>query len=197
MRLAARLSLVFLVLVAAYTVWPFVDLFRIARAIERRDIVALSERVDLRSLHASINRQVAAAYLRLSGKEANLGRFGTDVTVGMAGTLAAPAVPDHASTERLLDLLADGWPREALTGSSGKRIALMPRTLGTVWRLYANSEYSFQNFYVSVPVAVPPLQRFRLRLRLIQWTWKLVEVQMPQEFRLRLANELIKGAEKK
>jgi DUF2939 family protein len=197
MRLAARLSLVFLVLVAAYTVWPFIDLYRIAKAIERRDVAALSERIELRSLHASINRQVAAGYLRLTGKEASLGRFGTDVAVGMAASLAPPAVADHASTERLLDLLADGWPREAFTGSAGKRIALMPRTLGTVWRLYANSEYSLQNFYVSVPVAVPPLQRFRLRLRLIQWTWKLAEVQMPEEFRLRLANELIKGAEKK
>ena len=197
MRWAARVSLVFLLLVAAYTVWPFLDLYRIAKAIERRDVVGLSEQIDLRSLHASINRQVAAAYLRLSGKEASLGRLGSHVAVGVAASLAQPAMADHASTERLLDLLADGWPREALTGSSGKRIALMPRTLGTVWRLYANSEYSLQNFYVSVPVAVPPLQRFRLRLRLIQWTWKLVEVQMPEEFRLRLANELIKGTEKK
>ena len=196
MRWAARISLVFLLLVAAYTVWPFIDLYRIARAIERRDVVALSERIELRSLHASINRQVAAAYLRLTGKEASLGRFASDVAAG-AAVLAQPAIADHGSTEKLLDLLADGWPREAFTGSSGKRIALMPRTLGTVWRLYANSEYSFQDFYVSVPVAVPPLQRFRLRLRLIQWTWKLVEVGMPEEFRLRLANELIKGIEKK
>jgi hypothetical protein len=196
MRWVARISLVFLVLVAVYTIWPFIDLYRLAAAIERRDLAGLTQRVELRALHASINRQVAAAYLRLTGKEAGLGRLGSDVAVGLAASIVPPTVDDHASTARFLELLADGWPRDAFAGSS-KRIALMPRTLGTVWRLYANSEYSLDNFYVSVPVAVPPPQRFRLRLRLTQWTWKLFEVQLPDELRLRLANELIKGAEKK
>ena len=195
MRWAARISLVFLILVAAYTVWPFIDLYRLATAIERRDVAGLSQRVELRALHASINRQVVAAYLRLTGKEASLGRLGSDVAVGLAASIAPPTVDEHASTARFLELLADGWPRDAFAGSS-KRITLMPRTFGTVWRLYANSEYSLDNFYVSVPVAVPPPQRFRLRLRLTQWTWKLFEVQLPDELRLRLANELIKGAGK-
>jgi Protein of unknown function (DUF2939) len=195
MRWAARISLVFLILIAVYTVWPFIDLYRLAGAIERRDVVGVSQRVEMRALHASINRQVVAAYLRLTGKEASLGRLGSDMAAGLAGALVPPAVDDHASTARFLELLADGWPRDAFTGSS-KRIALMPRTLGSLWRLYANSEYSLDNFYVSVPVAVPPLQRFRLRLRLTQWTWKLVEVQLPDELRLRLANELIKSERK-
>jgi Protein of unknown function (DUF2939) len=195
MRWAARVSLVFLIFVAAYTVWPFVDLYRLARAIERRDVSGLSQRVELRALHASINRQVAAAYLRLTGKEASLGRLGSDVAVGLAASVVPPTVDDHASTARFLDLLADGWPLDAFSGSS-RRIALMPRTLGTVWRLYANSEYSLDDFYVSVPVAVPPPQRFRLRLRLTRWTWKLFEAQLPDELRLRLANELIKSGGK-
>jgi Protein of unknown function (DUF2939) len=194
MRWAARISLVFLILVAVYTVWPFIDLYRLATAIERRDVAGLSQRVELRALHASINRQVVAAYLRLTGKEASLGRLG-DVAVGLAASIVPPTVDEHASTARFLELLADGWPRDAFAGSS-KRIALMPRTFGTVWRLYANSEYSLDNFYVSVPVAVPPPQRFRLRLRLTKWTWKLFEVQLPDELRLRLANELIKSAGK-
>jgi Protein of unknown function (DUF2939) len=195
MRWAARTSLVFLILVAVYTVWPFIDLYRLGTAIERRDVAGLSQRVELRALHASINRQVVAAYLRLTGKEASLGRLGSDVAVGLAASIVPPTVDEHASTARFLELLAEGWPRDAFAGSS-KRIALMPRTFGTVWRLYANSEYSLDNFYVSVPVAVPPPQRFRLRLRLTQWTWKLSEVQLPDELRLRLANELIKSAGK-
>jgi|RhiMethySRZTD1v2_1073278.scaffolds.fasta_scaffold22663_3 hypothetical protein len=195
MRWAARISLIFLILIAVYTVWPFVDLFRLADAIERRDVLGLSRRVELRALHASINRQVAAAYLRLTGREASLGRFGSDVAAGLAASIVPPAPDDHASTAQFLELLADGWPRDAFAGAS-QRIALMPRTLGTVWRLYASSEYSLDNFYVSVPVAVPPPQRFRLRLRLTQWTWKLYEVQLPDELRLRLANELIKSAGK-
>jgi hypothetical protein len=195
MRWAARISLIFLILITVYTVWPFVDLFRLANAIERRDVVGLSRRVELRALHASINRQVAAAYLRLTGREASLGRFGSDVAAGLAASIVPPAPDDHASTAQFLELLADGWPRDAFAGGS-QRLALMPRTLGTVWRLYANSEYSLDNFYVSAPVAVPPPQRFRLRLRLTQWTWKLYEVQLPDELRLRLANELIKSAGK-
>jgi hypothetical protein len=196
MRWAARISVVFLLLVAVYTVWPFIDLYRLASAIERRDLARLSQHVELRALQASINRQVAGAYLRLSGKEASLGRVGSDIAAGLAASAVTPVGDDHASTARFLDLLANGWPRDAFTGSSN-RIALMPRTLGTMWRLYANSEYSLNSFYVSVPVAVPPPQRFRLRLRLTQWTWKLFEVQLPEELRLRLANELIKSTERK
>ena len=195
MRWATRTSLLVLILIAAYTAWPFIDLYRLAAAIEHRDVAGLSQRLELRTLHASINRQVMAAYLRLTGKEASLGRLGSDVAVGLAASVVPPVVDEHAMTARFLELLADGWPREAFAGSS-KRIALMPRTLGTIWRLYANSEYSLDNFYVSVPVAVPPLQRFRLRLRLTQWTWKLYEVQLPDELRLRLANELIKSGGK-
>ena len=200
MRWAARISLVFLVLVAIYTVWPFVDLYRLARTIEHRDAAALSERVEFRALRASVNRQVLAAYLRLTGKEASLGPFG-GMAVGLAASMADPALADIASAEKLLDLFVKGWPQA--TGVSGDSVApagsgiVLPRTLGTAWKLYAGSEYRFSDFYVFLPPDVPTAQRFRLQLRLTQWTWKLIDVQLPADLRVQLAQELIRAAERK
>ncbi len=197
MRWTFRLGLLLLVLLAAYTVWPYADLYRLARAIERRDAAAVSRDVEFRSLRASINRQVLNAYLRLTGKEARLGPFG-DLAVGAAASAIDPLAADMASAERLIGFFDQGWPREVMPNAPSGRIELLPAgSLGKLWDLYANSEYSFGEFFVVVPSAVPASQRFRLQLRLIQWRWKLVDVQLPEELRARLAQELIKATEKK
>jgi hypothetical protein len=53
------------------------------------------------------------------------------------------------------------------------------------------------NFYVSLPVDVPASQRYRLRFRLIAWTWKLYDVDLPEAVRVRVAQEVVKALEKK
>jgi hypothetical protein len=199
MRWAARISLVFLLGVAVYTVWPFIDLYRIARTIEAHDAAALSRRVEFRALRASINRQVLATYLRLTGKEASLGPF-SDVAIGMAASMVDPFMSDVASAEKLLDVLAKGWPPAASSsenGASPEPGVLIPRTLSAAWTVYASSEYRFNDVYLFVPPTLPLAQRFRLQLRLTQWTWKLQDVQLPAEVRVRLAQELIRAAERR
>ena len=200
MRWAARISLVFLVSLAVYTAWPFVDLYRLARAIERRDVVALSERVEFRAVRTSVNRQVVAAYLRLTGKEARLGPF-SDVAVGLAVAMADPAMADVASAEKLLELFTKGWPQAVPASSQSPDAAgpaiVLPRNPAALWQLYAGSEYRFNDFYVFLPPDVPAAQRFRLQLRLTQWTWKLNDVQLPADLRVQLAQELIRASERK
>jgi Protein of unknown function (DUF2939) len=198
MRTAARISLVFLVLLAGYTVWPFFDLFQIARAIEQRDAATLSERVEFRPLRTSVNRQVLGTYLRLTGKEARLGPF-NDAAVGLAVSVADAALADIGSAEKLLEMFAKGWPPAGAghgIDPAGKESAVIPRTLGTAWKLYAGSEYRLNDFYVSVPPDVAPAQGFRLQLRLTQWLWKLRDVQLPNDLRVQLAQDLIRTVER-
>ena len=93
--------LALIVLLAAYTVWPIYDLYRIASAVETRNSTALQELVDFPSLRASLAKQIVDAYPKLTGKSAGLSeRSGSLVTgFGLAKIL---------NPERLLDLLGKG-----------------------------------------------------------------------------------------
>jgi hypothetical protein len=197
MRWTLRIGAVVALLLAVYTVWPFVDLYRLGRAIERRDAAAIALHVEFRALRRSLEQQIAATYLRLTGKEAKLGPM-TGLAMGAAASLVDPIIADMVSPDRLVALFANGWPAAMLPEEHrGARIEVTPETLGKVWQAYANSEYTMQNFYVSLPVDVPPSQRYRLRFRLIAWTWKLYEVDLPDAVRVRVAQEAIKALGKK
>lgn len=68
MRWGLWLTVVLVLLLAAYMVWPLTGFYRIASAIEAKDATALAERVEFRSLRRSLTQQVIAEYLKLTGK---------------------------------------------------------------------------------------------------------------------------------
>jgi len=197
MRWTLRVGLLCLGLLIAYTAWPFVDLYRLGRAIERRDAAAVIARVELRALRPSVSRQVIATYLQLTGREAKLGGFMRDVVAGAGAAFVDPALEELLSNERVLDFLADGLAGVVGPDGSTRQVDLAPRNLGGLWDLYVNSDYKLQNFYVAVPPGAPPAQRFRLRLRLMQWTWKLYEIELSEPIRVRLAEQIIKQTDKR
>ena len=82
-----------IVLLVGYTVWPIYDLYRIASAVETRNLVALQEWVDFPSLRVSLIKQINDAYRKQSDKS------GSSVGVGIG------VVAEISSPERLLDLL--------------------------------------------------------------------------------------------
>lgn len=195
MRWTLRIGLLLGLLLLAYSIWPFIDLYRLGRAVEARDATAVAARIELRALRPSVSRQVFATYLRLTGNEARLGGIARDFVIGAGAALADSAIAEMMTVERLLDIVTDGLASRTLPGVS--RWEMVPRNLGGLWRIYADSEYRLDDFYVSLPPAVPPSQRFRMRLRLLQWTWKLHDVELPEDVRQRLAEELIKQTEKR
>ena len=197
MRWTIRIGALIAVLLAVYTVWPFVDLYRLGRAIERRDAPAILAHVEFRALRRSLEHQIAASYLRLTGREARLGPQ-TGLAIGAAASVLDPVIAEMISPERLVAVFAEGWPADMLPPDHrGARIEVVPETLGKIWSAYANSEYTMDNFYVSLPVDVPASQRYRLRFRLIAWTWKLYDVDLPEAVRVRVAQEVVKALEKK
>lgn len=194
MRWVVRLGIPLLLIFAAYTLWPFVDLYRLVHAVEHHDLSTIQKRVEFRTVATSLNRQVLHAYLRLTGKEARLGPFGQMLIGTTATALTDQAIDKMAAPDRLVDILSGQWPGDDAPRS---RLRLLPQDLRDAWNLYAGSEYSFDDFYVTVPPSAEQRAAFRIRLRLIRWTWKLHDIQLPDELRLRLARQLMAASEAK
>ena len=191
MRWTLVIILALIILLAGYTVWPFYNLYRIASAVETRNSVALQELVDFPSLRASMARQVADAYLKLIGKsvDSDEGRRGLNARFGsvIADAMLAEII---LNPERLLDLLGKGSVSAEPSPPSGLSAPFAANSLGSAWQTWLNSDYSGRSFYVAVPVDRPLDQRFRVRLRLVHWNWKLSGLDLPESMAMDLAQEL-------
>jgi hypothetical protein len=192
MRWTLRITALLCVLLVGYTVWPFVDLYRLGRALQRGDAVELSERIEMRALRPSLARQVLASYLRLAGKDAKIPDFLKSTALGLGAGIADRALGQAIEPDQITQLIRDALARTSEGGEPRNIAALVPRNLGAIWTLYAGSEYRLHNFYVAVPPSFPRDERFRLHLRLTQWTWKLNEIELPETLRERLAEMLLK-----
>lgn len=192
LRIIAALAVAGLLFAAS----PFVALYRLSRSVETHDAAALAERINFRALSASLSKQLVGAYL--DARERELGPAARDLAVGAGTALVDPVVSQLVTPNMLLQLLARGWPEEvagatALPGSEGLRL----RSWGEVLHLAAASEArGFRRLLVSYPPGQPSARRFRLHLRLSGATWRLVAIDLPEELRQRLAEEVKRRAER-
>jgi hypothetical protein len=197
MRWTVRTIVVVAVLWIGFTTWPLFALYDLVKAVQHRDVVAVNHRINFPALRRSLTEQITRTYLKLTGRDARLGQFGQSVAVAAASSIADPIVSKLLSADTVVELLADGWPTALLPEKSAPTRGLSPHTLGSVWQIYLQSEQGLRTFDIAVPTTVPKPLRFKLRFRLAVWTWKLVDVELPEELRLRLAQELVKQVEKK
>lgn len=181
---------------AAHFAWPYFGLRSLVHAVRAHDVAAVRERVNIPALRRSLTEQVFRTYLKLTGREARLGQF-RELAVAASSSIADPIVAQLMSAEALTDLLASGWPTamlpEKLPGMQGVRSG----SLGSVWQVLANSDHGLRTFSLAVPANVPAPFRFRLYFRLTNWTWKLTGVELPDELRVRLTQELIRIVDRK
>ena len=192
MRWFIRISAVVLVLLAGYTVWPVAALYKLATAVETRNAAAINDATDWTALRRDLTSQVVATYLRLTGKSSGLGEVGSRFATGIGVTIADPVVADLLTPESLLDLLQLGGGGAVLQRSPD--IApLKASALDSAWRVWLASEYRIGDFFVGLPPERAVTARFRLHLRLVNWTWRLVGIDLPEELRVRLAQEVIKA----
>jgi hypothetical protein len=191
MRVTITISVILLAWLA-YTVWPFVELYRLANSVQARDVAAVSSQVDFRALRASLTTQIIATYLRLTGKTqpgSLLERF----AAGVGASIADPIVAKLISPEALLELLHNGKPPGVFSDNVPSIQGLSPEAIGSVWRAYANSEFGIGRFFILVPVDRPVAESFRLQFCLVAWVWKLCGAELPEPLQIRLAQELIKN----
>ena len=191
MRWTLVIILALIILLAGYTVWPIYNLYRIASAVETRNSVALQELVDFPSLRASMAQQIADAHLKLTGKSADSSEGGRSLGARFGAMVAdAMLAKIILNPERLLDLLGKGSVSADPSPPSGLAAPFAANSLGSAWQTWLNSDYNGRNFYASVPVDRPSDERFRIRLRLVHWNWKLSGLDLPESMAMDLAQEL-------
>lgn len=178
MRWIVVVILPLIVLLAGYTVWPIYDLYRIASAVETRNLVALQELVDFPSLRASLIKQINDAYRKQSDQSQR------SIGVGVG-------VVQISSPERLLDLLGTGSVSTDPSLRSSLAAPFASSSFGSPWQIWLSSDYSGRTFYVTVPVRSPSDQRFQIRLRLLHWHWKLLALDLPESTKAHLVEELV------
>lgn len=191
MRWILWIAIVLVPLLAAYTVWPLIGFYKIASAIESRNAAALAEQVDFPSLRRSVAHQVIAEYLKLTGKDKKLGRFGTDIATGVGASLAESLVAQYLNPETLLDLLTKGRAEDGAKVST-KIAPFTTSAWRNAWSVWWNSEYRGTDFYLLMPPEKSKDEQFRVRLSLRGWQWKVTGIDLPDALRMRLAQELLK-----
>src|SRR6266487_4523108 len=190
MRKTIATLVVLSLILIGYTAWPLYDLFVLVRAIETRDVGTVTRHVYFDRVRISLTDQVVAAYVRRTGIQISpLARS----MAAAALSIADPVVKKLISPEALSELLAVGWPVAVVPDPPPGTIGITRSTMGTIWQVFANSEYGLGRFEVAAPAALPPQQRFGLTFRLLQWRWRLVAVTLPENIQNLLADELIKA----
>jgi hypothetical protein len=180
-------------LLAAYMAWPYFALHGLVDSVARRDATALASRINFADVRYSLADQIVREYLRETGKEARLGRLGSQIAIAAVVSAAEPIVGRLLSPQALLDLLDSGWPDAALPGRPATVQGLRAGSLGDFWEVLSASSWSIRRFAVGVPTGAAPERRFVLRFRLSNWEWRLVGIGLPQEVVQRAARELIKA----
>jgi hypothetical protein len=180
-------TLVILFFLAVYIASPLIALHNIASAVDAKDAAALTERIEFPAVRRSLTRQLVATYRRLTGKTVPLGAISRRLAVSVAD----PVVARLMTVRALLDLLSKG---EAGEGAKVRmeRAPITPNAFKSVWRLWLHSDYLGRDFYVHLPPEGPREDQFTLHLRPINWRWKVVGIDLPEELKERLAQEIVK-----
>jgi hypothetical protein len=189
MRFTIGIGTSLLVLWLAYAIWPFFTVYRLASAVEARDVAEINELVDIPALRKSLAVQIARTYLRITGA----GRPGStfeQFAIGIGTSVADPLVAKLISPSALLGLLQNGQPSGVFSDHVPPIEGLSSKALGNVWRAYINSELGIARFFVVVPFDKPLEEAFRLGFCLTGWKWKLCSTELPEQLQLRLAQEI-------
>jgi hypothetical protein len=184
---------VVLVVLAGFIAWPVYDLYRLAHAVENRDLPKIVAHVNIAQLQRSLTVQVLRKYGELTGRK--MSPLMANLAVGAGSAVIDPIVAKLITNEAIADLLLRGWPKALGNKDVPKFDGLNARAFGNLGVLFQNSDYGFRRYSVWVPPDKPRAQQFNLRFRLQSWTWKLIAVRLPEELQTRLAREVIKRTE--
>jgi hypothetical protein len=140
-RWGVWVSLTLGVLLSVYLASPLIALQSIARAVETKDAVALTERLDFPALRRSLTKQIVQEYLNLTGKKLPLHAIGKRVVVSVAD----PVVARLMTVRALLDLLGKGDAGEKAKVPV-ERAPFTSSSFANLWQIWLNSEYLGRSF---------------------------------------------------
>jgi hypothetical protein len=181
--------LLFVVLLVAYWVWPFIGLGALASSLQTRNTAALSQQVDFGRLRRHLAGQIITTYLRITGRDKKLGPLGA-LAPAIGASIVDPWLAQIVNPENLVELLRGGTISSEL-GPISFHIGDIPKlSLGGAWTTWMGSEYGLGRFLITLPADAEPAEQFRLRMQLLQWHWKLTEIDLPEKLRNQVAREL-------
>lgn len=178
----------------AYTLTPFWSLYGLAQAVQAGDVSAVEQRINFRTLRLSLARQVSATIRAEAAAEPRERQRLTDA----AAALALPVAEALVTPKNVVDLLDDGWPQaldlpEAASRHE-RRDGLRIPDIGRALRYYLASDMrGFRSVVIPVPPDRPRAEQFRLRMRLHDWGWRIVEIELSEDLRGRIAEKIAGG----
>jgi hypothetical protein len=191
MRRIIVVTAMLVIALLGYTVWPLYALKQLAGAAQARDVSALSELVDHRSVRQSVSEQLIGTYLRLTGRAP--GPL-INLVAAVGTSVLDPFLEEFLDPTKLADFLINGQ----LSPSAGDQAPVLAPLHGaglqSGWRIWLASEYSGRVFSVSLPPEKRSGERVWLQLRLRSWRWRLVGIELPEALRERLVQAVIKAA---
>ena len=184
---------------------PYVAFYKLAKAVQAKDVAAITERVNFSAVRLSLSRQIASAYAKATGggkqESSPVGQVAVSAGTAAVDTLIAP----YMTPEAIIDLLTRGAPDAAPKGVPD---AAAPSSLGGGLQpfelsldrfkelFFASESRGFRGFAVAWPPGQPPEERFRLIFRLTGpsrgFTWRLVGLELPARLRDRLVQQFVK-----
>jgi hypothetical protein len=187
-----------LVLGLVFFASPYVALYRLAQAVEARDVSALQRRVNIRAVRISLTRQIVTTWLeerdRAPGQPRRPPAMGA---AGLGATIADPIVARLVTPDALIGLIDRGWPPGFVAPDGSGDAAPRPgggvglQGLRDVWRIFVDAESrGFRVMSFSTPHGAPAAERVRLVFRLQRFRWRLSGVDLPASLRKRLIQEL-------
>ena len=184
-----------------YTLTPFWALYDLAHAVQVGDAAYVREHVNVRTLRLALLRQLSEA-IRTDGGDDAEGRRRRAVAEA-ATVLALPVAEALVTPQMVVDVLDDGWPqsldlpnapKEGMTTGGGLRIPDLRRLAD----FYLASEMrGFRTVVIGVPPERARAEQLRIRLRLRGFSWRLVEIDLNEAARDRIAASITRGAKLK
>ena len=182
-----------------FTLTPLWALYDLARAVRTGDTAYVERHVNFRTLRFSLVRQINA--LARTAGETGSAAEPRERIADAALALAVPLVETLVTPSTVIDLLDDGWPQSldlghgdstpSVSASGGETRGLRIPNLGRLLPFYLASEMrGFRTVVMPVSPGDGHARQFRIRLRLRGWTWRLVDIELPDDLRERIAQSL-------
>lgn len=175
-----------------YTLTPLWALYDLAEAVQRGDVAYVESHVNFRTLRLSLSRQLNTA---IRDGSAEFDAKDRSRLNDAAAALTLPIVEALVTPQTVVDLLDDGWPQSldiaAPTPTAsvlgGLRIEHL-RKLAGYYR--ASDMHGFRTVVVRIPPSKPPSEQFRIRLRVRDWSWRIIDIELNPALQRRITEKI-------
>src|SRR3954464_11322864 len=119
MRWFLRSLVALFVVWAIYLVSPYVAFYRLAKAVEAKDIAAIKERVNFRAVRISLARQIASAYAKATGADQQASSPAGQIAVSAGTAVVDPLIAPYLTPEAIINFLTRGQSGSGIGSTTG------------------------------------------------------------------------------